>query len=85
MLLLLAFFFGRALMDWRAGCQDRLHRRANPVNPASVLRLPIPAEAPLPATDLRSLDRRAPRGYRADVLMQRAESPAVRVRRSKSL
>lgn len=64
-------------MDWRNGCQDHLHRRANPVNPASVLRLPILAEAPLPTTDLRTLDRRAPQGYRADVLMQRAESPTA--------
>jgi hypothetical protein len=77
LLLLLAFFFGRAVTDWRNGCQDRLYGRANPVNPASVLRLPIPAEAPLPTTDLRTLDRRAPLGYRADVLMQRAESPAA--------
>lgn len=77
LLVAIAFLFGRAVMDWRNGCPDRLHVRANPVNPASLLRLPISPDASVPTADLRAIDRRAPLRYRADVLKQRAGSVAV--------
>ena len=77
LLLIVAFFFGRAYIDWRNGCQVRLHPRANRVNPASVLRLPVPATAEIPGQDLRTPDRRAPRGYGAEVLLQRADSTST--------
>jgi len=75
LVLLVAFILFRAVIDWRNGCQDRLLRRANIVNPASILRRPIPAKAELPTQDLLTQDRRAPFGYGAHVLMQRAQSP----------
>lgn len=77
LIVLVVIFLGRAVIDRRNGCQDRLHRRANDVNPASILRLPILAQASIPTEDLRTLDRRAPFGYRANVLMQRAETSAA--------
>lgn len=74
LLLPAAFPCRQTLTDWENGCQNRLHARANPVYPASVLRLPIATDSPIPGVDLRELERSAPFGYRADVLMQRAES-----------
>lgn len=78
LLLLPAIFFcRRAVNDWENGCLNQLHPRANPVNPASVLHLPISDEADIPSEDLRALERHAPFGYRAEVLMQRADSIAA--------
>jgi hypothetical protein len=77
LVLLVAFISFRVVVDWRNGCQDRLLRRANSVNAASILHRPIPAEASLPLEDLRVQDRLAPYSNGAKVLIQRAQSPAA--------
>ena len=49
----------------------------NTVNPASVLRLEIPADASIPADDLRNLVRKSPAPSGVNGLLQRADSAAA--------